>query len=86
MVRLASAPVKGRLREIDMTGRDRGDEVDEGPPAEPSTLPPGSASVAFAIDPRRDLSFPDETGRRRLEAGFFRGARSESDPSGHGAR
>ena len=27
--------------------------------------------MSFPIDPRRDLSFPDETGARRLEAGHF---------------
>jgi beta-glucosidase len=36
-------------------------------------LEPGeSRTVRFAIDPRRDLSFPDESGRRRLEPGSFR--------------
>jgi hypothetical protein len=36
-------------------------------------LAPGeSKAVSFAIDPWRDLSFPDEAGRRRLEPGFFR--------------
>jgi beta-glucosidase len=36
-------------------------------------LAPGeSKAVRFAIDPRRDLGFPDETGRRRIEAGSFK--------------
>jgi len=36
-------------------------------------LAPGeSKAVSFAVDPRRDLAFPDETGRPRLEAGLFR--------------
>ena len=35
-------------------------------------LEPGASStISFRIDPRRDLSFPDETGAQRLEAGFF---------------
>jgi beta-glucosidase len=36
-------------------------------------LAPGeSATVPFAIDPRRHLSFPDETGASRREPGLFR--------------
>jgi beta-glucosidase len=36
-------------------------------------LGPGeSRAVRFEIDPRRDLAFPDDAGRPRLEPGFFR--------------